>query len=213
MAPARQTGWEAGYKRITDLILNPLFYSLSRAGIQPSTITHVRLVLGLIGLTLLVTSQPLLGAFIFLFALILDSLDGGLARYQKKCSDRGTFLDRVADYTLYSASVIAMHSLGEIESGSAIFNIYIMFSAVILSIIAKNEYKPTDWIIKPQANLVWFMIVWYISLFWWVLFDGHIVDKTLFWINALLTISAIESYIVIYRRWSTPLVKKKKIQR
>lgn len=213
MAPARPTGWEMGYKRITDSILNPLLGSLTRAGIRPSGITHARLVIGLIGLTILVTGKPFIGACILLLALILDSLDGGLARYQKRFSDRGTFLDRAADYTIYSASVIAMHSLGEIGSVSAIYHIYIMFSAVILSIIAKNEQEPTDWIIKPNANLVWFMIAWYTSLFLWAIFDSHILDKTIFWINAGLTISAIESYITIYQRWSNPSAKKKKNSR
>ena len=197
---------EQWYKGILDFVFRPLYPLLTKIGATPNKISHFRLFLGLLGLYLIDQQYLISGSTIFLIALLLDSVDGGLARHQKRVSHRGMFIDRVCDYTLYTASVLTMLCLGEIGGFGGSYHVFIVFAAVILAIIARNEGKKSDWIIKPRAGLVWFMIAWYLSIAWWVLFDGHTIEKVLFWLNVLLTVTAIESYWVIYARWffSTP---------
>ena len=200
---------ERSYKRVLDRFFNVVVRALTAMHVTPVMVSHGRLLLGVLGLILMAVGRARCGAGVLLVSLLLDSVDGGLARYQRSLSHRGTFIDRVCDYTLYSASIMTMLLLGEVGGIGAAYHMFIVFTAVIVAVISRNEGKKSDWIINPKANLVWFMILWYASLFWWAFFDGHALEKTLFWLNVLLTISAVESYVAIHRRWFWSPVKKR----
>lgn len=84
-------------RKYTHNTLNSVAGFLDRLGIKPNLLTilgvfgHL-LAAGLIGLGFFIS-----GALILLFFGLFDALDGALARFQKKASDFGAFLDSVCD--------------------------------------------------------------------------------------------------------------------
>jgi len=137
----------------------------------------------------------------FIVALVLDSIDGGIARYKKSCSHRGTFIDKVADYSIYCASLISMIYLEHVGGFAGAYHLSIVFAAVIFRIIVDNEGKESDWIIDPTPNLVWFMIVWYAALFVFFFSGIDLMAGAVFWLNVFLTLTVLQSYWVINSRW------------
>ena len=66
-------------------------------GITPNQVTIMSIILGLAG-NVLITQHgwyPLMGLIFYQFWLILDTVDGDIARYRKICSMSGAFLDRL----------------------------------------------------------------------------------------------------------------------
>jgi phosphatidylglycerophosphate synthase len=78
----------------------------------PSTVTAVRL--GFIPLLAFLVSNGMLfyGAFLFLFLLFTDFLDGYLARKLGVSSKFGTYFDVAADFTLIFSMFLAFGSTG-----------------------------------------------------------------------------------------------------
>ncbi len=74
-----------------------VIHTLSRGRITPNHITLISLLGHFTVLWALTERRPLLGALFLAFFGIMDSLDGALAKVQKKTSVRGMFYDAVSD--------------------------------------------------------------------------------------------------------------------
>lgn len=201
---------ESRFKSFTDSIFMPFCAALARIGMTPNLISNLRTVLGLVGLVMLCAGFKWSGVSLFIIAIVMDSLDGGIARLRGSCSHRGTFIDKVADYTIYCASVVAMVYAEAVGGFVASYHVSVVFAAVILKIVADNEGEPSDWIINPAPRLVWFMIIWYAAFFVFVFAGKNYLGDILFWLNAALTLVALQSYIAIQSRWSVAHSKKRR---
>lgn len=190
------------YKSLTDSVLRPVCVFLSNFGFTPNFISNFRCVLGIAGLVLYGAGFRWSGISMLIISLLLDSIDGGIARYTKTSSHRGTFIDKVADYSIYCASVIAMVYLEYVGGFAGSYHIAIVFAAVIMKIIVDNEGKKSDWVIDPTPNIVWFMIIWYASLFIFFFTAIDWMADAIFWLNVALTLTALQSYWTIHSRWS-----------
>lgn len=78
-------------------ILDPIGHFLNRTGLTPNAIT----LLGLAGTTLgayfLARGQMVLGGITLLLSVLVDALDGTMARLRGESSDFGAFVDSVSD--------------------------------------------------------------------------------------------------------------------
>ena len=200
MSPAQRMG--RAYKVFTDSLFRPICVFLSDRGVSPDSISDLRCFLGVAGIILFSIGFKWPGVSLFILSLVMDSIDGGIARYLKIGTDRGTFIDKIADYTIYCASVISMVFLEEVGGFAGSYHIAVVFAAIILKVVAENEGKKTDWLIDPAPNLVWFMIIWYGSLFIFLFTGVNWMAGALFWLNVFLTLSAIQSFLTIQSRWS-----------
>ncbi len=72
-------------------------HTLSRGKITPNHITLISLLGHFTVLWALAERRPILGAVLLAFFGLMDSLDGALAKVQKKTSVRGMFYDAVSD--------------------------------------------------------------------------------------------------------------------
>lgn len=197
----RIQGMGRWYKGLTDSVFRPVCVFFAGLGFTPNFISNFRGVLGIVGLILFSSQYRWTGISLLAISLVLDSIDGGIARCKRTSSHRGTFIDKVVDYSIYSASVMSMVYLENVGGFAGAYHVAIVFAAVVMKIIADNEGRKSDWIIDPTPNLVWFMIVWYASLFFFMFTGANWMSDVLFWLNMALTLSAIQSYCIIQSRW------------
>lgn len=85
-----------GRKKVAP-ILEPIAAGLARIGVTPAVVTIVGLAVTVAGAVVIASSQLLWGGLIAATGVILDALDGPLARKLGTASDRGAFLDTMSD--------------------------------------------------------------------------------------------------------------------
>lgn len=78
-------------------ILRPIARVLGRIGFTPVVITALGLTITLIGAVLIANGLLWQGGLTAGFGVLLDALDGPLARHQGTSSDRGAFMDTMSD--------------------------------------------------------------------------------------------------------------------
>ena len=76
------------------------------AGLTADAVTMTGLGVGLIGAAAVALGAPLLGLFLLACTRLADGLDGAIAR-RTILTDRGGFLDIVADFAIYAAYPLA----------------------------------------------------------------------------------------------------------
>ncbi len=90
---------------------------------KANIITLLRILLVPIFIVILLTemeNKEIIAFVVFLFAAISDAFDGYIARKFDQVTDLGKFLDPIADKLLISAALIALVSIGEIETWAAV---------------------------------------------------------------------------------------------
>ncbi len=110
----------------------------------PNSITIFRIILIPIFVVLMLTNLPyggVLGAAIFLFAALTDSLDGYLARKWKQTTKLGAILDPLADKLLITAALISLVELGKLPGWIAIVIIGREFAVTGLRVVKAEEGK------------------------------------------------------------------------
>lgn len=85
-----------GRKKVAP-ILEPIAAGLARIGVTPAVVTIVGLAVTVAGAVVIASSQLLWGGLIAATGVVLDALDGPLARKLGTASDRGAFLDTMSD--------------------------------------------------------------------------------------------------------------------
>jgi len=78
-------------------ILKPIARGLGKIGVTPAMVTIVGLALTIVGAAMIADGFLWQGGLIAGFGVLLDALDGPLARYKGTASDRGAFLDTMSD--------------------------------------------------------------------------------------------------------------------
>ena len=96
---------------------------------------------------------------------LLDLFDGALARYLNKQSDKGRFLDTLVDNFMYGVLMVGMIHLQVTWLWLLAANIVLEYSVQILGMIYKQWGKPSDFIIKAQADLPYFKSISHLGLF------------------------------------------------
>ena len=186
--------WRSKYFR-------PLLALLTKLKVSPNDITFFRLlfILPLIYFFFIRINLLWMALFYILF-WVVDLLDGALARYQNKSSDRGKFLDTVADVFVYSFMLIGMIYVG--VGGAILFSyqILIHITVYLLAIIKKQEGQKTDWLINPKPDLTYLKFSAHTILGLYVFFNIDIIEWGFALINILMTILSLYYFYSIYNK-------------
>ncbi|MGB9358785.1 MAG: CDP-alcohol phosphatidyltransferase family protein [Acidimicrobiia bacterium] len=78
-------------------ILQPIARVLSKTGVTPTMVTVLGLAITVVGAALIANGLLWQGGMTAAFGVLLDALDGPLARYKGTSSDRGAFIDTMSD--------------------------------------------------------------------------------------------------------------------
>ncbi|MFC1600116.1 CDP-alcohol phosphatidyltransferase family protein [Patescibacteria group bacterium] len=141
-------------------IFLPLIKVLNKLKINANHISILSGIITIISFYLAIYySNPLFFIIGIWVHMVLDGLDGSLARYQKKDSSRGTIVDVAVDQlgiTLMCLFVIYF-SYANIVNVSAFFVLYLI--VIILSLYLMFKKKRFDIVIRPR-------IFFYIAVTW-----------------------------------------------
>jgi phosphatidylglycerophosphate synthase len=180
------------WQRIRAVTLRPLLVALSRCGVRPDHLTLLSGVVGLAFCPLYFWSKELAFTMIGVHVL-LDTLDGPLARHTGMASRRGSFSDSMSDQLVVVASTVTWMSIGVV--GILPGSVYVVtYTVVILFAMARNALSiPYSWLVRPRLFVyLWFVVETY--------YLPGTIDYLLWLCNALLLIKIASGFAKIRTR-------------
>ena len=139
-------------------MLGRLLVSLSDRGVTPDHVTLLSLASGLAFCPLYGWSMPL--ALLALAAhVLLDGLDGPLARHQGTDSPKGSLTDTAADQAVVVATTITL-MVAETISGAAGAAYIFFYTVVVAFAMIRNALRiPYTWLFRPRFLVfAWLLI-------------------------------------------------------
>jgi len=183
-----------------DKLFRPLLKILTRFKITATKISNLKLIIFVPFLFLAKSNLKL--AFLFvLLSYLSDIFDGPLARYQKKQSDKGKFLDIFGDFSVYLLVILTLFFMDIMNNSLLAYHLFIFPLVMILSTLKKQENEKTDWIIKPAPELGQFNMLFLIFLFLYIYFNINYLSLVLLLINILYTGLTLFYFIFLQYRW------------
>jgi phosphatidylglycerophosphate synthase len=129
--------------------LRPLLGALTSCGIGPDHVTFASLLCGLAFCPFYFVSPP--AAFVALWLhVLLDGVDGPLARFAGVASRRGSFTDSMADQTVVAATTITLmaDSTLNVWAGGVYLFVYTLIVAFAM---VRNAFRiPYTWVVRPR---------------------------------------------------------------
>ena len=133
-------------------IYRPLAVVLNALGVRPAWVTYAGVAL-MVAFVFVIRESPMAALVLMLvYALVLDCLDGSLARLRGTASDRGKFQDVLADNVSFFLFLAGIAYAGLVSGIVALVFACIMSIEMVLAIIKKSPHLASDWIFRPQAG-------------------------------------------------------------
>ncbi|MCB1228994.1 MAG: CDP-alcohol phosphatidyltransferase family protein [Verrucomicrobiae bacterium] len=173
--------------------LRPLLDRCSELGLRANHLTLLSLLSGLGFVPALLWGSPTLALACLAIHVILDGLDGPLARHRGQASNRGSFTDTMADQIVVTATTLAMIHTGHASAWPG--GLYVFFYAVVVGFaMVRNALNaPYSWLFRPRfVVFAWFVV----ELYFW---PGRL-DAVLWIASSILAIKAITGFVKIQRR-------------
>src|SRR5262245_27532477 len=125
-------------------VFQPWLMLLSRLGVTPNSLTALSFLCGVAFCPLWLVSRTAAFAALALHVLV-DGLDGPLARHQGIASRRGSFTDTMSDQcvvTVVSVTLMADHVIGIVPGGAYVF----LYALVVGFAMVRNALSiPYSW--------------------------------------------------------------------
>jgi phosphatidylglycerophosphate synthase len=173
-------------------LLAPLLRVLAALRVKPDHLTFLSLAAGLAFCPLYFLSPP--AAFLAIaLHVLLDGLDGPLARYLGVASRKGSFTDTMSDQTVIVGTTLTLMWSGVV--GLLPGALYMVtYTVVVLFAIARNALdKPYSWLVRPRFYVyAWFIV----EAYWW----PDTIDYLLWICVALLALKLLSGFLRIRGR-------------
>ena len=191
------SGGEAGFmmwwQSLRAKFLDPLLKMLAALGVTENHITVVGLLCGLAFPVVYHWVVPWLAFVLLLSQVVLDGLDGPLARYRGTASDRGSFTDTMVDQVVVTVVMITMIWVGHAGLWPGVLYIVFYLLVVTFAFIRNALREPYSWLVRPRF-----------VVFLWLLVEVYLWPGTLDWVLwlavAVLALKAVTGFWVIRRR-------------
>jgi len=133
-------------------LYSPLVRGLARLGVPPNAVSLVAPVLGALFIYT-VRHDLTLSFFVWLPSMLVDGVDGALARYTGRASDFGALVDQVSDHTRETLIVVGLTSAGALSPlwGSLYPFVYTALNVVLF---LGNHYR----VPAPLAIKSWMVL-------------------------------------------------------
>lgn len=139
-------------------LLGPLLRAMDSARIRANHLTFASLLMGLAFCPLYFLFRP--AAFAALLAhVLLDGLDGPLARYTGTASPGGSFTDCMSDQAVITATTVTGMAAGVM--GIVPGTLYVTtYALVVLFAMARNVLsRPYAWLVRPRFLVYAWLVV------------------------------------------------------
>ncbi|PIR38456.1 MAG: hypothetical protein COV35_06720 [Alphaproteobacteria bacterium CG11_big_fil_rev_8_21_14_0_20_39_49] len=178
-------------QEIRAYILAPLLNVMKEHGVKPNHITILSLVTG-IAAALSINYDYGLTLFMLLLHVLLDGIDGPLARYSKTDSNKGSFADTACDQIVIVAIGLGLIDANLVTPLSGA--VYILLYTVVIgfSMVRSAMGIPYKWLIRPRF-----------LLYIWLYFEFYVIDGfttyILWGFSLILLLNVITGYFKIRR--------------
>lgn len=181
-----------------DTFVKPLLKCLVFLGFTPDMLSYTGVLLMCL-FVYVIKTQTIRALWLLLLTLLIDMLDGALARHTHTASDRGKFTDVLMDSINFTLFIIGLVYAGILSGLVATVYVYFMLLVKVLMIIRKNIARHTDWLIHPMAGAFPNVFVYssYILFLLYVLFDSNYLTTASQIFSMLLILKAISEYYTI----------------
>lgn len=182
--------WSQGLRAI---LLEPLLRSLAWAHVSANHITIASLLCGLAFVPAFEWFAPWQAFVLLFFHVLLDGLDGPLARFRGTASDRGSFTDTMVDQVVVSVVMIEMIHSGNagLWPGSLYITLYLL--VVTFAFIRNALKEPYSWLLRPRFIVFIWLIV---EIYVW----PGTLDRVLWGAVVVLALKSATGFWVIRRR-------------
>lgn len=158
---AGERGWMELGQRIRQRALAPVMRPLAQWQVQPDHITLFALVAGLFFHPLYFWSPSAAFAALALHVL-LDGLDGPLARHLGSASRKGSFLDSFCDQLVVTVTTFTLMQAGIISGICAGFYVFTYAMVVFFAMVRNAMELPYPWLVRPRFIVyVWMLVETY----------------------------------------------------
>lgn len=138
--------------------LVPLLNRMAAAGVTPNHLTLASLLAGVAFCPLFLWRPPAAFAFLLVHVL-LDGLDGPLARHTGAASNRGSFADTLSDQIVVVLSALTLIHTGDIGIISGGLYIFLYTMVVVFAMVRNALAIPYSWLVRPRyVVFVWMAI-------------------------------------------------------
>ena len=173
--------------------MGPLLGGLTRLRVTPNHLTLLSLLTGLAFCPLLIWISPAAACWMLFLHLILDGMDGPLARHQGVASSRGSFTDTFADQVVVTFTSITMIHAGHLSIWPGALYVFFYTVVVIFAMVRNALTIPYAWLIRPRMLMyAWFAVELY-------LWPGSL-DWIAWLVTGLLAVKTLTGFLKIRRR-------------
>jgi phosphatidylglycerophosphate synthase len=174
-------------------LLRPLLATLARLHVSPNHLTLFSLLAGLAFCPVFLWCSKLAAFGLLLLHVLLDGLDGPLARHTQRASNRGSFTDTAADQIVVAFSTLTMIHAG--YTGAWPGGLYLFcYSLVVVFAMVRNALAiPYSWLVRPRFLVYGWMPV---EVYIW---RGSL-EVVLWLLTILLAIKTLTGFIQIRRK-------------
>ncbi len=174
-------------------LLRPLLAALTRVRMTADGLTAVSLVAGLSFVPLWLVGMHWQALVALTAHVILDGLDGPLARFQGHASNAGSFTDTMADQTVIAATTCALVAAGMADAVAGTVYV-VVYTAVVLFAFLRNALDvPYAWLFRPRF-----------AIYAWIAIDAFLWPGTMslaLWLaTALLAVKLGSGFVRIRAR-------------
>lgn len=173
--------------------LAPMLSWMAGFGLRANHVTLLSLLAGLAFCPVLLKGHPVAAFSLLLLHVLLDGLDGPLARFSGNASNRGSFTDTMADQLVVTAAAITMMQAGHAGTWPSGLYIFLYTVVVAFAFVRSALEAPYSWLFRPRF-LVFTCYV--IELFW---LPGSL-DWVLWVCSGLLALKCLTGFIRIRGR-------------
>jgi phosphatidylglycerophosphate synthase len=142
------------WQRLRQAILLPLAAMLDALHITPDMLSWASVVLG-VGFFYLARLRFDIAFWLLVGSVVLDALDGVLARYHRAPSSKGSFTDAFCDEAVVALTVGGLVWQGAMNAALGVIFVYIYTSLVTFLLIHQVLAVPSQGIIRPSRMLLY----------------------------------------------------------
>ncbi len=143
--------------------LNPLLGFLADRGWRANHLTLLSLLAGFAFCPLYLLGFPGPAFACLLGHVILDGIDGPLARFRGQASNRGSFTDTMADQVVVTVTLLALIQSG--TAGAWPGGLYLFFYTLVVgfALVRNALMAPYSWLFRPRFLVyAWFALETYL---------------------------------------------------
>jgi phosphatidylglycerophosphate synthase len=190
------SGGEGGFMEWSQSLrgrcLGPVLGKMAGMGLRANHITLFSLLAGLGFCPFFLWGQTGAAFSLLLLHVLLDGLDGPLARFSGNASNRGSFTDTMADQLVVTAAAITMIQSGHAGTWPSGLYIFLYTVVVAFAFVRSAMAAPYSWLFRPR----FLVFIWYVVEIYWL---PGTLDRVLWACTGLLALKCLTGFIRIRR--------------